>query len=276
MAIDAVLPACERARHGRRRRRRGGRVRRVVLALRHAISRTASGRTSPSSLAGTLGYLVGAIVGWWIGVYGGRPLLDRHGRWLHLAPEQLGRAERWFDRYDDWAVLVGRVTPVVRSFVSIPAGIFRVAVRPLHRADAHRLGDLVLRARGHRLGARLELRELPPRVPVRRDRGRCRSSRSASLYLVLRRRRRRIDWSAVPRIPLVDVKAQYAPLIPQLKERVRRGPRVGRVHPRPERQGVRARGGASTSACRTRSASRTARTRSCSCSTRSASGRATR
>jgi len=61
-----------------------------------------------------------------MGLYGGRPLLDRYGGWLHLGPEQLGRAEAWFDRYDDWAVLVGRVTPVVRSFVSIPAGIFRV------------------------------------------------------------------------------------------------------------------------------------------------------
>jgi len=79
------------------------------------------------ALAGTLGYLAGAIVGWAIGLYGGRPLLERHGRWFHLSPEQLGRAERWFDRYEDWAVLLGRVTPVVRSFVSIPAGIFRVA-----------------------------------------------------------------------------------------------------------------------------------------------------
>jgi len=68
----------------------------------------------------------GAIAGWWIGLHGGRPLLERHGRWFHLSEEQLGRAERWFDRYEDWAVLVGRVTPVVRSFVSIPAGVFRV------------------------------------------------------------------------------------------------------------------------------------------------------
>jgi len=78
------------------------------------------------ALAGTLGYLVGAIIGWWIGVAGGRPLLERHGRWFHLTPEQFGRAERWFDRYEDLAVFVGRITPVVRSFVSIPAGVFRV------------------------------------------------------------------------------------------------------------------------------------------------------
>jgi membrane protein DedA with SNARE-associated domain len=78
------------------------------------------------SLAGTLGYLVGAVIGWGIGLRGGRPLLERHGRWFHLTPPQLDRAERWFDRYEDWAVLLGRLTPVVRSFVSIPAGVFRV------------------------------------------------------------------------------------------------------------------------------------------------------
>ena len=78
------------------------------------------------ALAGTLGYIVGAMLGWWIGAAAGRPYLERHGRWLHLSPEKLDRAERWFDRWDDWAVLVGRITPVVRSFVSIPAGVFRM------------------------------------------------------------------------------------------------------------------------------------------------------
>jgi membrane protein DedA with SNARE-associated domain len=77
------------------------------------------------ALAGTLGSLVGALGGWAIGLYGGRPYLERHGRWLHLSHERLARAERWFDRWEDWAVFVGRITPVVRSFVSIPAGVFR-------------------------------------------------------------------------------------------------------------------------------------------------------
>jgi membrane protein DedA with SNARE-associated domain len=76
------------------------------------------------ALAGTLGYLAGAIVGWAIGIYGGRPLLERHGRWFHLSHENLARAEGWFDRWQDLAVLVGRVTPVIRSFISIPAGVF--------------------------------------------------------------------------------------------------------------------------------------------------------
>jgi membrane protein DedA with SNARE-associated domain len=77
------------------------------------------------ALSGTLGYLLGSIAGWAIGDYGGRPLLERHGRWFHLSPERLDRAERWFERWDRWAVFLGRLTPVVRSFISIPAGVFR-------------------------------------------------------------------------------------------------------------------------------------------------------
>src|SRR5262249_47984102 len=52
------------------------------------------------------------------------PLLERRGRWFHLSHDNLVRAERWFDRWQALAVLVGRVTPVIRSFISIPAGVF--------------------------------------------------------------------------------------------------------------------------------------------------------
>jgi membrane protein DedA with SNARE-associated domain len=76
------------------------------------------------ALAGTIGYTIGAIGGWAIGLYGGRPFLERRGRWLHLNEERLERAERWFDRWGDRAVFLGRLTPVVRSFVSVPAGVF--------------------------------------------------------------------------------------------------------------------------------------------------------
>jgi membrane protein DedA with SNARE-associated domain len=78
------------------------------------------------ALAGAIGYVLGSLLGWAIGIYGGRPLLEERGKWFHLSPERLDRAERWFDRWDDLAVLLGRVTPVVRSFVSIPAGVFRM------------------------------------------------------------------------------------------------------------------------------------------------------
>ncbi len=78
------------------------------------------------SMAGVLGNTVGSVIGWGIGYYGGRPLVEKRGRWLHLDREKLDRAESWFARWGDWAVCLGRVTPVVRSFVSIPAGVARM------------------------------------------------------------------------------------------------------------------------------------------------------
>jgi membrane protein DedA with SNARE-associated domain len=78
------------------------------------------------ALAGMLGNLVGAALGWWIGDRGGRALIHRYGRVIHVDDEKLARAEARFDRYDDWAVPAGLATPLLRSFVAIPAGIVRV------------------------------------------------------------------------------------------------------------------------------------------------------
>jgi membrane protein DedA with SNARE-associated domain len=75
------------------------------------------------ALAGVLGYTVGSVAGWAIGLLGGRPFLERHGRWVHVSPKGLDRAEAWFDRYGDAAVFLSRMVPVVRSFISIPAGV---------------------------------------------------------------------------------------------------------------------------------------------------------
>jgi len=76
--------------------------------------------------AGTLGSLAGALIGWAIGARGGRPLVERHGSRLHLGPRRFARAEDWFERYGGRAVFVGRLTPIVRSFISIPAGVLRI------------------------------------------------------------------------------------------------------------------------------------------------------
>jgi membrane protein DedA with SNARE-associated domain len=82
------------------------------------------------ALAGTLGYLGGALIGWAIGRLGGRALLERRGRWLHVTPENLARAERWFERHGRAAVFLGRLTPVVRSFISVPAGALESPIGP--------------------------------------------------------------------------------------------------------------------------------------------------
>jgi membrane protein DedA with SNARE-associated domain len=81
------------------------------------------------AVAGVIGCWLGALIGWAIGAYGGRPFLERYGRWLHVSHQKLERAERWFDRFGSWTVLVGLSVPVVRSFVAIPAGILRLELR---------------------------------------------------------------------------------------------------------------------------------------------------
>jgi membrane protein DedA with SNARE-associated domain len=126
MLVDAVLPAASE----------------VVMVYGGAVAAGAFasqqvvffGRELESGLpaflgiavAGTLGYVLGSIAGWVIGLYGGRPFVEHHGRLLHLGPERLERADRLFERYGDMTVLVGRVVPVVRSFVAIPAGVARM------------------------------------------------------------------------------------------------------------------------------------------------------
>jgi len=81
------------------------------------------------ALAGLAGNTLGSIGGWLIGSYGGQPLLERYGRYVHIGPERVARAERWFARFEGIAVPLGFVTPLVRSFVAIPAGMFELPLR---------------------------------------------------------------------------------------------------------------------------------------------------
>jgi membrane protein DedA with SNARE-associated domain len=131
MAIDAVFPAASEV-----VMLYAGAVAAGVFPGTHHVSLFGAkvgfgiGAFIVMALAGTLGYFAGALIGWWIGLRGGRPLLESRGRWLHVTPERLDRAEAWFQRWGNFGVLVGRVTPVVRSFVSIPAGIFEMRLAP--------------------------------------------------------------------------------------------------------------------------------------------------
>jgi membrane protein DedA with SNARE-associated domain len=74
----------------------------------------------------TVGSVVGALVGYAIGAFGGRPLLDRYGRYVGIGDDDLRRADEWFERWGALAVLAGRMVPLVRTFVSYPAGIARM------------------------------------------------------------------------------------------------------------------------------------------------------
>jgi len=124
------VPGRERGRDGLRRRGRVRGVRGQAITLFGYHFESGLPAYLAVAIAGTVGYLIGSIGGWALGDYLGRPWLERHGRWLHLSTENLDRAERWFDRWEEWAVFLGRITPVMRSFISIPAGVFRARFVP--------------------------------------------------------------------------------------------------------------------------------------------------
>jgi membrane protein DedA with SNARE-associated domain len=75
------------------------------------------------ALVGTIANLVGSWIAWAVGYRGGRPLIERWGRYVFLREHELERAEVWFERHGQLAVLVSRLLPVVRTFISLPAGI---------------------------------------------------------------------------------------------------------------------------------------------------------
>jgi membrane protein DedA with SNARE-associated domain len=78
---------------------------------------------------GALGNLLGSLVAYWVCLKGGRPLLHKYGRYVLLTDEEVARAEVWFNKYGEWAVFFSRLLPVVRTFISIPAGIARMDLR---------------------------------------------------------------------------------------------------------------------------------------------------
>jgi membrane protein DedA with SNARE-associated domain len=77
-------------------------------------------------LAGILGTMVGSWIAYAVGRGGRLELLERHGSKLHMGPSQIERADRWFQRHGEAVVLFGRVIPLVRAFVSLPAGVARM------------------------------------------------------------------------------------------------------------------------------------------------------
>jgi membrane protein DedA with SNARE-associated domain len=80
-------------------------------------------------VAGALGNVVGSYIAWAVGRYAGQAAWRRWGRYVLLTERDIDRAEQWFDRHGSWSVLVGRVVPVVRTFISLPAGV--AGMRPL-------------------------------------------------------------------------------------------------------------------------------------------------
>jgi membrane protein DedA with SNARE-associated domain len=110
------------------------------------------------TVAGTIGAVAGALVAYSIGYFGGRPIIERWGRYLRITPEDLDRTDEFFARHGTKAAFFGRLIPVIRSLVSFAAGVARMPLGPFVVFTA--LGSLpftfVLVFAGLQLGANWE------------------------------------------------------------------------------------------------------------------------
>lgn len=79
------------------------------------------------ALAGAVGCLLGSWLAYAVGAWGGRPLIERYGKFVLLSERELDLACRWFERYGEITIFVGRLLPVVRTFIALPAGVARMS-----------------------------------------------------------------------------------------------------------------------------------------------------
>jgi membrane protein DedA with SNARE-associated domain len=82
------------------------------------------------AIVATIGNTLGSLVAYAIGAYGGRPFLERYGRYLLIRPPEIELADRFFERYGNATVFIGRLLPIVRTFISFPAGVARMPIAP--------------------------------------------------------------------------------------------------------------------------------------------------
>jgi membrane protein DedA with SNARE-associated domain len=110
------------------------------------------------TLAGTIGATLGALIAYAIGYFGGRPFLERFGRYLLISHEDLNRTEAFFARHGTKAAFFGRLVPVVRSLVSFAAGVARMPIVPftIFTAAGSLPWTLLLVVVGSQLGANWE------------------------------------------------------------------------------------------------------------------------
>jgi membrane protein DedA with SNARE-associated domain len=79
-----------------------------------------------ASVAGAFGCVVGSIAAYLVGIWGGRVFLEKYGKYVLLSKKDLDTADRWFQKYGDWTIFFSRLLPIIRTFISLPAGIARM------------------------------------------------------------------------------------------------------------------------------------------------------
>ena len=121
-------------RWSRCRRSSSSRTRASWCRTRPRSSRSPAGPGTSGSwcVAATIGNTLGSLVAYAIGAYGGRPFLERYGKYLLIRPHEIELANSFFERHGSATVFIGRLLPIVRTFISFPAGVARMHTRQVH------------------------------------------------------------------------------------------------------------------------------------------------
>src|SRR5574344_2047945 len=78
-----------------------------------------------AAFAGAIGCIIGSLPSYYLGYFGGRPFIEKYGKWFLISKKDLEYADKWSAKYGDWAFFLCRMLPVVRTFISLPAGILK-------------------------------------------------------------------------------------------------------------------------------------------------------
>ena len=102
----------------------------VVMIFAGIMVRKASLDFHSAALLGVFGCVIGSVIAYWVGLKGGRAFLEKYGKYVLIKQKEIDHADKWFARYGQSAVFFGRMVPVIRSFISLPAGIYHMNFLP--------------------------------------------------------------------------------------------------------------------------------------------------
>ncbi len=100
----------------------------IIMPFAGYLAATGAMTLWGAALAGAIGCQIGSLVAYYIGAYGGRPLVERYGRYVLFSHHDLDLADRWFRRHGNITVFVARLLPAIRTFIALPAGISRMEI----------------------------------------------------------------------------------------------------------------------------------------------------
>ena len=104
----------------------------AALSAQYGIANLPAFNLFAAAVAGALGCNLGSEIAYWVGAKGGRPAIEKYGRYLLVSKHEIELADRWFSKRGDIIIFVGRLLPVVRTFIAFPAGVARMNRTKFH------------------------------------------------------------------------------------------------------------------------------------------------